>query len=126
MSELRPSRGIEFFEDIRRFLSSALGEYERLSERDREEITRVVEQQVVEFWGGLQIYVPRAALELAIRNKQIYQEYNGINLADLARKFQLTETSLRKIINASRGVKKAAETAQPERPEEAVQQQLGF
>ena len=54
--------------------------------------------------GGTYYYFPKADKLLAnIRNKKIREEFNGSNHKDLARKYDLSETSIRRLIENKEG-----------------------
>ena len=56
--------------------------------------------KLVEVYGGTgRLYIPQASiLTIPIRNTQIREEYDGTNLANLCRKWGLSENSVRKIV----------------------------
>lgn len=130
MSDERPSRGMEFFASLRGFLEGALKKHPKLTRDEIDEIRHDIEQNVLDYWAGLQIYVPREALKLLLRNEHIYRDYDGTNLVQLSRHYQLSEAALRKIINSMRESRrvtpKPGERLKPEPPPTAEQQQLGF
>ena len=49
--------------------------------------------------GGVATYIPRGmAYELSIRDKKIYEKFNGENYHALAREFEMTEMRVRQIV----------------------------
>lgn len=63
---------------------------------------------LIEQWGGQNIYFPRGHQTfLARRYRQIYQEFNGMNTPDLARKYGVSRQRVYQIIKSVRS--KAAE-----------------
>jgi len=55
------------------------------------------------YFGGQVIYLPRnEKLRLALRNQQIWYEFNGHNIQSLAKKHKLTETMIYGILKAQR------------------------
>ena len=106
MTGQRPSRGMEFFNSLRDILTTALADQEKLTEPEADEVIRIVEQGIVDFWGGIQLYIPIEALNLLLRNEQIYRDYNGDNIPELCRKYQISGTQIRKIINELRAARK--------------------
>lgn len=56
-------------------------------------------KKLVREHNGRSIYIPqRRSIELSLRNKKIIQEFDGGNYKELARKYDVTETWMRKII----------------------------
>ena len=56
---------------------------------------------LAEMWGGLAVYFPKAERALQnIRNERIVQEFNGGNVTELARKYNLTESWVREILKS--------------------------
>ena len=50
-------------------------------------------------FSGSQVYIPQARFYvLSRRDKEIYEQFNGTNHLELARRFGLTEFSIRKVI----------------------------
>ena len=127
MSEQRPSRGMEFFNSLRDILTTALADQEKLTGPEADALIRTVEQGVVDFWGGIQIYIPVEALNLLLRNEQIYRDYNGDNIPDLCRKYQISGTQVRKIVNEIRTARQGTIKPKPATPaEESPQRSLGL
>lgn len=56
-------------------------------------------RQLVKEYGGTHIYIPEhEGFKAAARNALIRKEFNGYNFKDLARKYDLTESSIRNIV----------------------------
>ncbi len=56
-------------------------------------------KQLVRTFGGTAIYIPKAdGLERNSRNDEIRDEFSGYNYRELARKYNLTEVSIRGIV----------------------------
>lgn len=54
-----------------------------------------------ELYSGITVYFPKAERALqSIRNERIAQEFNGANVTELARKYNLTESWVREILKA--------------------------
>jgi len=54
-------------------------------------------------WGGQQVYFPLGIREeLSARDQQIYDEFNGTNQSDLARKYKVSVQWVYKIIERVR------------------------
>ena len=58
-------------------------------------------------FGGLDVYFPKvdALISRKAKHRMIFEEFDGRNYADLARKHGLSETWIRKIIERQRGRK---------------------
>lgn len=61
------------------------------------EISVEVTRRIGQRWGGLRVYIPRSLVIDQI-HWQIYQEFNGRNKMNLARKYGMTEVWIDKII----------------------------
>lgn len=55
--------------------------------------------KLAKLYGGARVYLPKydSALQI-VRDRQIRKEYNGYNVRDLAKKFNLTESWIRSIV----------------------------
>ncbi len=63
--------------------------------------------EVAEFfraqWGGLSIYVPKGQkFEQSKRDVKIYEEFDGSNMVELCRKYELSDRKFRTIITGVR------------------------
>ncbi len=57
-------------------------------------------KKLIEKYGGLAIYIPKSdGFEMAYRNIQIRDEFNGFNYRELAKKYELSEVRIRCIVN---------------------------
>jgi Mor family transcriptional regulator len=55
--------------------------------------------EIADYFGGMQFYLPKAiTLKNEMRNIQIWHEFTGRNVKELARKHKLTEVCVYKII----------------------------
>ena len=76
---------------------------EQLSGEQRElaEIVGLeVYNMLIENFGGCQMYIPkRETIFKNIRNKEIKKDFNGFNYRELAKKYNLSEKTVRKIIS---------------------------
>lgn len=70
-----------------------------LCEELAENLGMIVAMKISQSWGGLNVYMPKA-LELFAceREKQIYNEFNGVNHAYLAKKYNLSLQWIYKIV----------------------------
>lgn len=77
--------------------------YEQLSGEQREfaEIVGIeIYNILTENFGGCQIYIPKRETILKnIRNKEIRKIFNGCNYREIARKYNLSEKTVHKIIS---------------------------
>ncbi|MDH3001476.1 transcriptional regulator [Chelonobacter oris] len=63
------------------------------------EITR----RIAQAWGGSVIYIPRGLLlKLSERDSKIWQEFNGFNHQELARKFEVSVAWVYQIVKKMR------------------------
>lgn len=54
-------------------------------------------------FGGSNVYaVLPEMLTIAIRNRHIREEFNGYNYKELARKYRISEISVRRVVNESK------------------------
>lgn len=69
----------------------------------KEMIGQQLLEKIIDYAGGTQIYIPkRETIERPLRDKAVLQEYNGYNTKQLARKYGVTERTIRRIVNVSR------------------------
>lgn len=55
---------------------------------------------LIENFGGCQIYIPkRETIFKNIRNEEIIKNFNGFNQRELAKKYNLSEKTVRKIVS---------------------------
>lgn len=61
-------------------------------------LTEKIITSIAFYLGGREFYFPNGkSLEMFLRNLRIYQEFNGRNRAELARKYSMTERNIDKI-----------------------------
>jgi Mor family transcriptional regulator len=95
------NRGAELYEFLQEKIVSGITK--RLGEELIETAAEVASEVCGELtgeWGGGSVYVPRGLLLMAARNKRICAEYNGKNLRELSRKYDLGEMRVRQILQA--------------------------
>lgn len=73
-------------------------------DEERQQVARLIGldnfKKLMEVYGGVYLYIPKAdKLERIERNEQIRAEFNGYNFRELARKYDLTEVSIRSIVS---------------------------
>lgn len=71
---------------------------------DQKELAEIVGleayRKLVENFGGCQIYIPKLEMTLKkIRNIEIRNSFNGSNYRELAKKYHLSEKTVREIIS---------------------------
>lgn len=81
--------------------------------RSQEEARDIAEVAVMEMafvCGGRSIYLPKGhSLKAAIKHRQIFKEFTGANILELAEKHELTEVQIYAIISQQRELRKASE-----------------
>jgi Mor family transcriptional regulator len=66
-------------------------------------IAKEISKQMCSEWGGQLIYFPYwLRIEISERDLKIYSEFNGINHAELSRKYKRSIQSIYRIVNAVR------------------------
>lgn len=64
-----------------------------------ENIGMMTAMKISHSWGGLVIYIPKATkLFVCEREKQIYNDFNGVNHAYLAKKYELSLQCIYRIV----------------------------
>jgi len=93
----------EVLSDLREQIAVALTKRTELSGVEVSSASQIVIEELRHHWGGQQIYVPKGlGFQLESRDLQIYREFNGQNLNELARKYDLTVKRLRQIVKEVR------------------------
>jgi Mor family transcriptional regulator len=78
-----------------------------------EQAATAIAEHLADHWGGQLINFPKNFLyKLAQRDRVIYDEFNGRNIAELARKFNMSVRGIYKVIN--RAQKRAVKEKQPD------------
>lgn len=56
-------------------------------------------RKLVANYGGMSLYIPkRGIIPKEVRNKEIKKRFNGSNYRELARKYDLSEMTIRRVI----------------------------
>lgn len=56
-------------------------------------------KKLIEHFGGCQLYIPKLETILKeVRNKEIKENFNGFNYRELAKKYHVSEMTVRKIV----------------------------
>lgn len=67
------------------------------------EIGEAIALQMAEYWGGQLIYFSKGKFVLlSRRDRTIYAEFDGTNIKDLCRRYNISEAHLYRIIKAMR------------------------
>jgi len=93
----------EILADLGEHLAEKL-EARGLQPEQASDLAFAVTEYLRRYWGGQEIYIPKAAhLEQSVRDQQIYEKFlAGWSFIQLNREFHLTEQRLRQIIRAAR------------------------
>lgn len=54
------------------------------------------------YYGGIPLYIPKGKPDLSSRNKKICDKFNGKNMREVCREFDLCAQQVRKIIKSER------------------------
>ena len=57
-------------------------------------------KRLVEYFGGCQLYIPKwETIVKEVRNKEIKENFNGFNYRELAKKYNVSEMTIRRIVS---------------------------
>jgi Mor family transcriptional regulator len=102
MSEFR-SKGPELLIDLTEHIAVALNELVSMDDGTARHVAKEVADRMSAHWGGQNIYFPMGlSVKLSRRDRQIYDEFNGTNHSDLARKYSVSLQWIYKIVKAVR------------------------
>lgn len=89
----------EIISDLAFHASQILIESMNVDSASAENVGHAIADQMMRNWGGQSIYFPKGVSSRASeRDYQIYEECNGRNYAELARKYKLTLQWIYKIV----------------------------
>lgn len=91
----------ELIAELQADIAAVLGDRLQLPAETAGDVAIEVAKRLGQRWGGLRIYFPRA-LVIEEQHWQIYQEFNGRNIVELARKHHLTEVWISRIVKRCR------------------------
>jgi len=75
------------------------------SDDDAQRLSAAVVLAIAEFFGGCQFYFPKGELiRAALRDRAIWQAFNGRNVFELVRHFKLTEVRIYQILSEQRAL----------------------
>ncbi len=87
----------EFLEDLMEVARKHLQEHVSAPAADL--VAGSLTDHLADYWGGQLINIPKDYhWKLGRRELEIYDAYNGTNLADLARRYDISERGLRKLL----------------------------
>lgn len=97
-----PKPGTELLADLaERITTQLIGQH--VSDEGARQIGDEIATQMAAYWGGQLIYFPKGKFVLlSKRDRLIYAEFTGHNQKDLARKFDVSEQHIYRIIKAMR------------------------
>lgn len=102
MSEFR-SKGPELLLDLIDQLTVALEEMVSLERSKAQHVAKEVAERMTAHWGGQNLYFPMGmVVKLSRRDRQIYDDFNGDNHHELARKYGVSLQWIYKIVKAMR------------------------
>jgi Mor family transcriptional regulator len=97
------SKGPELLVDLADQIAVALKETLRLTGEQALQIGREIAERMAGHWGGQNVYFPMGlSYKLSQRDRQIFDEFNGTNHSDLARKYVVSLQWIYKIVKAVR------------------------
>lgn len=97
------SKGPELLVDLAQHVAFTLAELIGLDEEKAEQAGREIANRMAAHWGGQNIYFPMGlTYKLSQRDQQIYDEFNGTNHSDLARKYGVSLQWIYKIVKTVR------------------------
>lgn len=97
------SKGPELLVDLADQIAVALKETLSLTAEQALQIGREIAERMAGHWGGQNVYFPMGlSYKLSQRDRQIFDEFNGTNHSDLARKYVVSLQWIYKIVKAVR------------------------
>ena len=97
------SKGAELLIDLAQHTSAALVEMLKVDQETAEHAGREIANRMAAHWGGQNIYFPMGlTYKLSQRDQQIYDDFNGQNHSELARKYGVSLAWIYKIVKAVR------------------------
>ncbi|POA99713.1 DNA-binding protein [Chromobacterium sinusclupearum] len=97
------SKGPELLTDLTDHIALALRQLANTESRQAEKIAQEITRRMAQHWGGQNIYFPLGkSSKSAERDRQILQEFNGGNHAELALKHGISVQWVYKILKNAR------------------------
>jgi len=102
----------ELLDDVVEQAKSVLSDH-GVADDVAEQAATALAEHLAEHWGGQLINMPKNFLyKLAQRDRVIYDEFNGRNIAELARKYNMSARGIYKVIE--RAKKRVVKEKQPD------------
>jgi Mor family transcriptional regulator len=103
MNENFKSKGPELLVDLAENVAQGLIELLKVDSEVAEHAGREIANRMAAHWGGQNIYFPMGlTYKLSQRDHQIFEEFNGQNHSELARKYGVSLQWIYKIVKAVR------------------------
>ncbi len=97
------SKGPELLVDLSVHVAATLVELSSIDQDKAEQLGREIADRMAAHWGGQNIYFPMGlSVKLSRRDQQIYDEFNGTNHSELARKFGVSLQWIYRIVKTVR------------------------
>ncbi|ALS60703.1 Mor transcription activator family protein [Pandoraea norimbergensis] len=97
------SKGPELLIDLADQCTQALKECGGLTDELAVQVAREIADRMAAHWGGQNIYFPMGlSYKLSQRDRQIYDDFNGANHSELARKYGVSLQWIYKIVKTVR------------------------
>lgn len=85
-----------------------------MTEADAKDFGRRVADMLAEDWGGSSVYIPKnLASRFRHRDSQLYREFNGRNVVELAARYGLTQQRVYAILKAERARRGSGQLSLP-------------
>lgn len=97
------SKGPELLVDLTDNIAAALVELASIDQEKAAQLASEIADRMAAHWGGQNIYFPMGlSVKLSKRDQLIYDEFDGTNHSDLARKFGVSLQWIYKIVKTVR------------------------
>lgn len=97
------SKAPELLTDMRAHVTAALVELVSMQPDAADHVSREVVQRMASHWGGQNIYFPMGlSVKLSARDHQLFDEFDGTNHGELARKYGVSLQWVYKIVKQVR------------------------
>lgn len=95
------SKGPELLVDLAQHVAVTLVELGKIDQQKAEQFGREIADRMAAHWGGQNVYFPMGlSYKLSQRDHEIYDEFNGTNHSELARKYGVSLQWIYKIVKA--------------------------
>jgi Mor family transcriptional regulator len=97
------SKGPELLVDLAAHCASALRDTTDLDKDKADQVGREIAERMASHWGGQNVYFPMGlSYKLSQRDRQIFEDFNGTNHSDLARKYGVSLQWIYKVVKTVR------------------------